>query len=163
VPSYFFIKSELMIRSQSVYRYLSYIGLDLLESAFLPFLGRITALAMWLLLAWSVGRSVATVSPAKVAEPIVMPLRIWTRLGPRNHELDGVQGAVLRAKKDRPRMCLVVDILKATQQGAEPVQCACQLGCTRWGAHWCYLAYMIEPSVCGWRRCGLCNITLTTC
>jgi len=40
-------------------------------------------------LAWSVGRSVMTVSPAKVAEPIEMPFGTWTHVGPMNHVLDG--------------------------------------------------------------------------
>jgi len=47
------------------------------------------------------------------------------------------------------RTCPVVDILKATQQGAAPVQCGCRLGWTRRGAHWRHLANTIEPSVCG--------------
>ena len=34
-------------------------------------------------------RSVTIVSPAKTAEPIEMPFRLWTRVGPRNHVLDG--------------------------------------------------------------------------
>jgi len=41
---------------------------------------------------------------AKAAEPIAMPFRMLTRVGPRNHVLDGVQiptceGAIVRAKK----------------------------------------------------------------
>jgi len=50
-----------------------------------------------------------------------------------------------------------VDILKATQQGTEPVRCECQ-----WGAYWHNLAKTIEPSVCG-GHAALCQITLTTC
>jgi len=38
--------------------------------------------------AWSVGLYVTIVSPAKTAEPIEMPFKLWTRLGPRNHVLD---------------------------------------------------------------------------
>jgi len=37
----------------------------------------------------SVGLSVMLVSPAKTAEPIEMPFGLWTRVGPRNHVLDG--------------------------------------------------------------------------
>jgi len=37
-----------------------------------------------------------------------------------------------------------VDILKATQQGTEPVRCGC-----RWDVYWRNLANAIEPSVCG--------------
>jgi len=36
-----------------------------------------------------VGLSIMTVSPANMAEPIEMPFRMWTRMGPRNHVLDG--------------------------------------------------------------------------
>jgi len=43
--------------------------------------------------AWSVGLSVCLsvmiVSPAKTAELIVVPFTILTRMGPRNHVLDG--------------------------------------------------------------------------
>jgi len=39
--------------------------------------------------AWSVSRSVTLVSPAKMAEPIEMPFGLRTRVGPRNHVLDG--------------------------------------------------------------------------
>jgi len=46
------------------------------------------------------------------------------------------------------RTCLTVDILKATQQGAEPVQCRCRLGCTKWDAHWRHQVNTIELSVC---------------
>jgi len=41
--------------------------------------------------AWSVGLSVTLVSPAKTAAPIEMPFWLRTRVGPRNHVLDGVQ------------------------------------------------------------------------
>ena len=48
-------------------------------------------------------RSVAVVSPAKTAEPIEMPFGLITRVGPRNHVLDGSQnspseGAILEGK-----------------------------------------------------------------
>jgi len=43
-------------------------------------------------LAWSLCRSVSLsvtiVSPAKTAEPIEMPFRLWTRVGPTKHVLD---------------------------------------------------------------------------
>ena len=38
---------------------------------------------------WSVGLSVTIVRTAKTAEPIEMPLRVWTRVGPGNRVLDG--------------------------------------------------------------------------
>ena len=37
----------------------------------------------------SVCRSVTVVSPAKTAEPIEILFGLWTRVGPRNHVLDG--------------------------------------------------------------------------
>jgi len=37
---------------------------------------------------WSVCRSVALVSPAKTAEPVEVPFRLRTRVGPGNHVLD---------------------------------------------------------------------------
>jgi len=52
--------------------------------------------------AWSV-RLITFVNPAKTAESIEMPFGVWTRVGPRNRVLDGVQipsreGAILREK-----------------------------------------------------------------
>jgi len=51
----------------------------------------------------SVGQSVRVVSAGKTAEPIDMMFGLWTRVGPRNHILDGVQitpceGAIFRGK-----------------------------------------------------------------
>jgi len=50
----------------------------------------------------SVDRSVTILSPAETAELIEMPFRVWTRVGSRNHVLDGpdplCRGAVLRGK-----------------------------------------------------------------
>ena len=51
----------------------------------------------------SVCLSVTLVSPAKTAEPIEMSFGLWTRVGPRNRVLDGVQippceGAILRGQ-----------------------------------------------------------------
>jgi len=42
--------------------------------------------------AWSASLSatVASLSPAKIAEPIEMPFGLRTWVGPRNHVLDGV-------------------------------------------------------------------------
>jgi len=37
----------------------------------------------------SVGLSVTIMTSAKTAEPIEMLLGLWTRVGPRNHVLDG--------------------------------------------------------------------------
>ena len=51
----------------------------------------------------SVCLSVTIVSPAKTAEPIEIPFGLWTRVGPKNHVLDGGldprwEGAVLRGR-----------------------------------------------------------------
>jgi len=54
---------------------------------------------------------------------------------------------------------VAVDIpYSVRQQGAEPVWCRCQLGCTRSGARRHHLANMIEPSMCG-IDVALCEIT----
>jgi len=85
----------------------------------------------WLyVVAWSVCLSVT----------IVMSLRILTQVDPRNHVLDAVQipackGEILRVKMGRSRTWLDTSGGHiATQQGAAPVLCACQLECTR-GLH----------------------------
>jgi len=41
--------------------------------------------------AWSVCHFVTVLSPAKTAEAIEMPFGLRTRVGPKNHVLDGVQ------------------------------------------------------------------------
>jgi len=78
-------------------------------------LGRIAVLKYGLLLkrttvVWSigvfVGRSVTIVSPAKNAELTEMPFGIWSRVGPRNHVLDGgpdppCEGSLLRGGEGR--------------------------------------------------------------
>jgi len=55
-------------------------------------------------------------SPAKTAEPIEMPFRMWTRMGPRNRVLDGGpdphSGRGNFEGEKGPH--LVVDVLKAT-------------------------------------------------
>jgi len=67
--------------------------------------------------AWSVCRSVTTVSRVKAAEAIVIPVR---DVDPRNHVIDGVQiaayeGAILMAKRDRPGTCLGMSVGRYTQ------------------------------------------------
>jgi len=61
-------------------------------------------------------------SPAEVAEPIMMPFVMLTQLGPRNHVLDRGSGPVTRKGNFEGKMGpawtrLTVDILEATQQG----------------------------------------------
>ena len=43
-------------------------------------------------------------NPTKTAAPLEMPLRVWTRMGPRNHVLDGgpdppYKGAILSGRQ----------------------------------------------------------------
>ena len=74
------------------------------------------------------------------------------------------KGTILSGKRSgagHAQICTVVDILKATQQEAEPVRCGCLLGCTRCGADWRSLANTIEPSTSVADE-SLCQITLTT-
>jgi len=52
--------------------------------------------------------SVINVSPAKVADPVIMPFGMWTQVSRKNRVLDGVQiptheGAILTAKRGGPR------------------------------------------------------------
>jgi len=53
---------------------------------------------------------------------------------------------ILMGESGRPSPA--VEIRKATQQTAEPVQCGFQFGCTRWSAYWRNLANTIELSMC---------------
>jgi len=92
----------------------------------------------------SVSLSVTIVSPAKPAEPIEVPFGMWTRVGRRNHVIDGVQ----IPKSMKGNFEGTVDILKATQQGVEPVRRGRRLGCIKWGVHWRHLVNTTEPSVC---------------
>ena len=77
------------------------------------------------------------------------PKEPYISWGPHPHTWRGN----FRGKMGWPRTCSnipVVDILKATQQGAEPVRCGRRLECTRFA----------PPGECDWtvrvrRRCGL--------
>jgi len=117
------------------------------------FLGHIIALAGCGLLLQTVSRSVCSVCqswPWALQEQLNW---LWCHLGCwlgwskelcirwRNYVLDGVQiptceGALVRAKGGQPKTFLAVSMLKVTQQGAEPVWCRCQPGCTIWGWIW---------------------------
>jgi len=119
----------------------------------------------------SVGLSVTTVSPAKAAEPIVMPFGMMTGVGPRNHVglLGGVQiltreDVILRAKSGRARTCQDMSGDRSTQSdsaGGSTGTVRMPVGCNRWGSYWRNMAKMLEPSVCGGDT-ALCQITLTT-
>jgi len=70
-----------------------------------------------------------------------MPLGKLTQVGPKNHVLDRFQIPTLRGHFDGEKgacsghawPCSAIDVLKATQRGAEPVRCGCRLGRTRRG------------------------------
>ena len=145
-------------------------------------LGRIAALARCDLLIYSrssvvcpaVCLSVTIVTPAKSGwtdREFEMPFGMWTQAGPRNHVLiwwfrsPRVKWQLWVRKGVGPghaRACPSVEVLIATQQGAESVRWGCWLECIGWGAHWRNLANTVEPSVCN-GDAALCQITLTTC
>jgi len=63
------------------------------------------------------------VGPAKTAEPIDIPFGLWTRIGSRNHVLDGGpdpmhEGAILRAKRGQPRTCPDMSVGRYTQSNS---------------------------------------------
>jgi len=114
---------------------------------------------------WYVCRSASlsftTVRRAKMAESLNQTrCHLGCRLGwaQRTMYLMGAldptcQGAVLRAKRGRPRCSHVWQLIYSVRhQGAEPVWCRCQLWCTRSGAHWLHLA---NRAVHVQHRCGL--------
>jgi len=58
---------------------------------------------------WSVGRSVTLVSPAKTDAPIEMSFGLGTRVGPRNHVLDGVPDPLMgRGNFEMGKGCPIV-------------------------------------------------------
>jgi len=69
-----------------------------------------------------------TNSPAKMAEPIVMPFRMMTQVGPRNYVFDWGPEPHTRRRNFEGEKELAQD--KVTQQGAELACCRCSLGCT---------------------------------
>jgi len=109
------------------------------------------------------------VSPAKTAEPIDM----WTRVGPRNVVLDGVQ---ISMRKDNfegegSAPCKVWGPSAVScAKTAEPIEMPFGVW-TRVGrrkhvldgdAHWHHQSNAIEQSMCG-GDAAFCQITLTTC
>jgi len=77
-------------------------------------------------LGWPVGRSVTLVSPAKMVEAIEMSFGLRTRVGPRNHVLDGVhiphgKGALLR--REGCPIVKYMDIRRSSvQKTAKPIE-----------------------------------------
>jgi len=76
-----------------------------LATSYLGLLLKVSSLCVCLFLCLSVCLclSVTIVSPAKAAEPVKMLFVLWTRVGPRNHVLDGgpdppCKGAIVRGK-----------------------------------------------------------------
>jgi len=104
------------------------------------------------------------VNPTKAAELIMMPFGMWTRVGtrwdPDPHTCSGNFWGWIEDGPGHAGTCPAVDILKATQQGAEPVRCGCRLGCTRWE---CTLAQPGEYELVYGGDAVLCQITFTTC
>jgi len=62
---------------------------------------------------------VTVVSPVKTAEPIEMSLRLWARMRPRNHALDGGQDPCVgmgNFEGKRAAHCKVQDALPSAVQ-----------------------------------------------
>jgi len=82
-----------------------------------------------------------TVSPAKMAEQIVMPFGILTPVRPRNHVLHGVQistqeGTVLKAKRGPAQGMSGGQYTQSDSTGGRTgslVRCGYRLECTRCG------------------------------
>jgi len=106
------------------------------------------------------------VSPVKTAEPIEMPFRLRTWVGPRNHVLDEVHIPMGRGSFEGGRNTLRL----AVQKTAEPIEMLFRLWAwmgqrkhvLNGGAHWRHLADNTEPSMHS-SDAACCQITLTTC
>ena len=112
--------------------------------------------------AWSVGRFVTLVSPAKTAEVIEMPFGLRTRVGQRNHVLDGgMRRSILRTKREP--LWTIGTLCRELWVNGWTDQCHLRRGLSiRWNGHWRHLPNTTEPFVCG-DDAALCRITLTTC
>jgi len=115
--------------------------------------------------------SVMTVSPAKMAELIEMPFRLWTWVASRNHVLDGVQisaheGKILWVKRwldqDKPGHIQQLICSKRLSRGQHRYGADSDCSVLDGDAHWRHLSNTFEPSVCGGNTAS-CQITLTTC
>jgi len=121
-------------------------------------------------------RSFTVVSSANVSEPIEMQFELRTRVGSKNHVLDGVpdppwEEAISRGKR-RPIVNYRDPLPWAVQKLLNRSRCrlALELGWPKetyimWGpedAHWRHLLNTIAPSMCD-GDAAFCQITLTTC
>ena len=74
------------------------------------------------------------VSPAKMAEPIEILFGLWTRVGPRNDVLDGVQIPMQTSNfegiKGWPIVKYRDSVLSAVQKWLNRLRC--HLGCGHW-------------------------------
>ena len=117
---------------------------------------------MWLTVTEVVGwssccsahQSVTIINPAMIQ----MPIGLWTRLGPRNHVLDGrpdppCEGAILSRKGAVHCKALCCELCKNGQPIETPFWLWTRVGPTNHaldgGAHWSHLANTTEPSMCG--------------
>jgi len=64
----------------------------------------------------SLGWSVAIVRPAKTAGPIEMPFQVWTRVGPKNHVLDGVEITHARGNFDGENVICILHSKRLAEQ-----------------------------------------------
>jgi len=100
----------------------------------------------------TVGRSVClcATSSAKTVGPIEMPFAMWSRVGQRNHVLDGgpdphTGRGSFEDEKGRPRTCWDVSDGRYTQQGQNQYPDCGVLD----GVLILYLANTIKPTMCG--------------
>ena len=121
----------------------------------------------------SVCLSDMTLIPAKTAEPIAMPFGMWTRLGLRNHVLDGVpdshtrrgnfEGKNGQLAHDMPEHVWRSIYSKRLGRGWHRYGTDyADWGVLDGGAHWRNLANTTEPCMYS-GDAALCQIALTAC
>jgi len=112
--------------------------------------------------AWFLCLFVKIVSTAKTAEPTEMPFGLWTRMGSRNHVLEGVQGHIWRRKGQIVcrELCkngwIDPDAIWYVDWGGS------KEACIKWGAHWRHTANTINcPCVAVMQQ--ICNFYKMQC
>jgi len=118
----------------------------------------------------SVCRSVTKLSPAKTAQPIEMPFGLKTRVGLRNHVLDGGFRYPMGRDSFKGFVVMYSNTAVSCAKMAEPIDMLFGLWTRvgpgkhvlRWGTHWRHMANTTEPSVCG-GDASFCQIALITC